>query len=173
MQQEAGRKGEAGRYGTSLRGRCIGKEAEWSVTGFTHFIWYTPTRNWATVVQPAASHYAVHEYKKRTSRPMKLRCRCNSEIKINLQQPTGLNDLLRAGRPRGWSSSPGWVKNFLFSTSYIPTLGSIQPAIQWVSGPLYPGVKRPGREAHHSPPSSAEVKKMWIYTPTSPYAFMA
>jgi hypothetical protein len=25
---------------------------------------------------------------------------------------------------------------------------------------------RPGREADHSPPTSAEVKKMWIYTST-------
>jgi hypothetical protein len=35
------------------------------------------------------------------------------------------------------------------------------------------GVKRPGREADHLPPASAEVKKMWIYTSTSRYAFMA
>jgi hypothetical protein len=34
-------------------------------------------------------------------------------------------------------------------------------------GLLYPGVKRPGREVDHSPPTSAEVKKMWIYTSTS------
>jgi hypothetical protein len=39
---------------------------------------------------------------------------------------------------------------------------------------LFPrAVKRPGREADHSPPTSAEVKKMWIYTSTPPYAFMA
>jgi hypothetical protein len=31
----------------------------------------------------------------------------------------------------------------------------------------------PGREAYHSPPTRAEVKKMWIYTSTPPYAFMA
>jgi hypothetical protein len=31
---------------------------------------------------------------------------------------------------------------------------------------------RPGREADHSPSASAEVKKMWIYTPTLPYVFM-
>jgi hypothetical protein len=37
----------------------------------------------------------------------------------------------------------------------------------------YPGVKRQGRVAAHSPPASAEVKKMWIYTSTPPYAFMA
>jgi hypothetical protein len=29
-----------------------------------------------------------------------------------------------------------------------------------------PGVKRPEREADHSPPTSAEVKKKWIYTYT-------
>jgi hypothetical protein len=28
------------------------------------------------------------------------------------------------------------------------------------------GVKRPGREADHSPPSSAEVKNAWSYTYT-------
>jgi hypothetical protein len=28
------------------------------------------------------------------------------------------------------------------------------------------GLKRPGCEADHSPPTSAEVKKVWIYTPT-------
>jgi hypothetical protein len=38
---------------------------------------------------------------------------------------------------------------------------------------LFPlGVKRPRREADHSPPASAEVKKMWICTSTPPYAFM-
>jgi hypothetical protein len=35
------------------------------------------------------------------------------------------------------------------------------------------GVKRPGREADHSPATSLEVKKIWIYTSTPPYAFMA
>jgi hypothetical protein len=30
--------------------------------------------------------------------------------------------------------------------------------------PMGIGVKRPGRESHHSPPTSAEVKKMWICT---------
>jgi hypothetical protein len=50
--------------------------------------------------------------------------------------------------------------------------GSTQPPIQWVPGALSPGVKRPGRGADHSPPASAEVKKMWIYTSTPPYAFM-
>jgi hypothetical protein len=33
---------------------------------------------------------------------------------------------------------------------------------------LFPGVKRPGLEADHSPPASADVKEMWIYKSTSP-----
>jgi hypothetical protein len=41
------------------------------------------------------------------------------------------------------------------STSY--TMGT---------GNTFPGVKRSGRGADHSPPASAEVKKMWIYTST-------
>jgi hypothetical protein len=30
----------------------------------------------------------------------------------------------------------------------------------------FPGIKLPGREADHSPPSSAEVKNAWSYTST-------
>jgi hypothetical protein len=37
-------------------------------------------------------------------------------------------------------------------------LGPTQPHIQWVPGALSLGVKRPWREADHSPPPSAEVK---------------
>jgi hypothetical protein len=37
--------------------------------------------------------------------------------------------------------------------------GAIQPSIQWVREALSPeGIKRPGREADHSPPSRAAVK---------------
>jgi hypothetical protein len=76
------------------------------------------------------------------------------------------SDWLRAGRPRGRSSSPGRVKNFLFSTSSRPVLWPIQPPIQWVPGALSPEVKRPGREVVHSPPTSVEVKKTWVYIST-------
>jgi hypothetical protein len=39
-------------------------------------------------------------------------------------------------------------------------------------GAFSPGVEWLGREADHSPPTVAEVKKMWIYTFTPLYAFM-
>jgi hypothetical protein len=51
--------------------------------------------------------------------------------------------------------------------------GSTQPPIQCVPWALSPEVKQQGCEADHSPPSCAEVKSMWIYTSTPPYAFMA
>jgi hypothetical protein len=35
------------------------------------------------------------------------------------------------------------------------------------------GVKQPWHEAHHSPPYSADVKKMSVYTSTSPNILMA
>jgi hypothetical protein len=35
------------------------------------------------------------------------------------------------------------------------------------------GVKRPVREADHSPPTSAEVKNAWSYTSTRAYVFVA
>jgi hypothetical protein len=57
------------------------------------------------------------------------------------------------------------VGSRIFAVS-IQALGPTQPSIEWVPGALSPGVKRRGREADHSPPTSAEVKKIWIYTPT-------
>jgi hypothetical protein len=56
-------------------------------------------------------------------------------------------------------------KKFLFSISSRPALGFTQPPIRWV--------KRQRREADHSPPANAEVKKIRIYISTPPYAFMA
>jgi hypothetical protein len=41
-----------------------------------------------------------------------------------------------------------------------------EPPIQWIPWALSPGVKRLGREVDHSPPTSAEVKKVWTYTAT-------
>jgi len=40
------------------------------------------------------------------------------------------------------------------------------------SGGSFPEVKRPSREAEHSPPSSADIKNMWKYTSTLQYVFM-
>jgi hypothetical protein len=60
------------------------------------------------------------------------------------------------------------VGSRIFSMSSRPTLGPTQPPIRWV-----PGLKRPGHEADHSPPTTAEIKKTLIYTYTSPYTFMA
>jgi hypothetical protein len=61
---------------------------------------------------------------------------------------------------------------FLFTTVSRTALGPTQPPIQWVLGALSLGVKRPGREADLSPPSSAKVNA-WSYTSTPPYVFMA
>jgi hypothetical protein len=58
----------------------------------------------------------------------------------------------------GFDSWRGLGK-FLFTTASRTALGPTQPPIQWVPGTLSLGVKRPGREADHSPPSSAEVKE--------------
>jgi hypothetical protein len=54
------------------------------------------------------------------------------------------SDWLRAGRQRGWSSSPGRVKNFLFYMSSKPALGFTQPPIQWLPRALSLGIKTDG-----------------------------
>lgn len=43
-----------------------------------------------------------------------------------------------------------------------------QPPIKYLRGKTLSGVKRPGPEAHHSPPSSDEIKTGWWYTSTLP-----
>jgi hypothetical protein len=47
-----------------------------------------------------------------------------------------------------------------------------RPDRLWGALKLLPEVNRMGREADHSPPTGAEVKKMCIYTSTPPYALM-
>jgi hypothetical protein len=48
---------------------------------------------------------------------------------------------------------------FHFDIASRPALGPTQSPIKWVAGVLSLGVKRPGREADHSIPSSAEVRE--------------
>jgi hypothetical protein len=58
------------------------------------------------------------------------------------------------------------VKNFIppgtndlsFSTLFRLALMSTEPPIQWVAWAVSARLEKPGREADHSPPSSAEVK---------------
>jgi hypothetical protein len=62
---------------------------------------------------------------------------------------------------------------FPFDTVSRPTLGLTQPPIQLVAGALSLGVKRQGREADHSPPSSIEVKECLELHLHTQYVFMA
>jgi hypothetical protein len=75
----------------------------------------------------------------------------NSSVGIALGY--GLDD--RGSRVR----FPAELGIFLFTTASRTALGTSQPPIQWVPENLYLGVKRPGLEADHSPPSGAEFKE--------------
>jgi hypothetical protein len=65
------------------------------------------------------------------------------------------SDWLRAGRSSGLGSSPGKVKNFLYNV---------------YRGLFLRGWS--GRIVKLTTATSAEVKKIWIYTFTPPYTFM-
>jgi hypothetical protein len=69
------------------------------------------------------------------------------------------------------SSSPGRGRIILLSVSSRLILGATRCPIHWVPGTLSTGVKQPRCEADHSPSTSAEVKKTWIYTSTPLYVF--
>jgi hypothetical protein len=88
---------------------------------------------------------------------------------------------------RSWDSVVGYgledggvavrvsVGSRIFFFNVVQTGSGVHPTSysMGTGGAISPGVKRPGREADHSPPANAEVKKMWIYTSTPPYTFMA
>jgi hypothetical protein len=105
-------------------------------------------------------------------RPAQLNSQYNCRVKcrdsaVGIATGYGLDD--RGVRVR----VPVGARIFTSPRRHRPALGPTQPPIQWVRESLSPGVKRPGREADHSPPTSAEVKKTWVYTSTPPYVFMA
>jgi hypothetical protein len=85
----------------------------------------------------------------------------------NLDSSVGIVTGYGLGGP---GSITGRGKNFFFSIASIPGLAPTQPPIQWVPEDLSSGVKRSGREANRSPPSSAEVKNGGAIPPLPPMA---
>jgi hypothetical protein len=77
----------------------------------------------------------------------------------------GIATRLQAGRSGDRGSIPGGSWEFFSSPPRRERLEPTQHSIHWV-----PGIKQPGREADHSPPSSAEVKNSLSYnsTPNTP-----
>jgi hypothetical protein len=60
----------------------------------------------------------------------------------------------------------GVERNVIFSKTFIPSHGSIQSPSERYSLFFSRGVKWPGHEDNHVPPSSSEVKNKWSYTST-------
>jgi hypothetical protein len=74
---------------------------------------------------------------------------------------------VRAGEQVGWSEVRIPVVAGEFSPEPLrPAVGPTQPHINWVPVFFFLGVKRPGREVDHAPPSSADVKNDWSRTCT-------
>jgi hypothetical protein len=82
---------------------------------------------------------------------MKSRAVCAYILKLEPGYLSLYSDGLLAGLPG--IDFPQVQEIILCSTAFRPAAGPTQPPIKWV-----PGIKRPVREADHSPPSSAEVK---------------
>jgi hypothetical protein len=85
----------------------------------------------------------------------------------------GIATGLGLGDKGGGSSIPGRVKKFSLLQIVQTGSGVHQTSYKMGTGGSFLGVKRQGREADHSPPTSAKVKKMWIYTFILPYVIMA
>jgi hypothetical protein len=71
---------------------------------------------------------------------------------------------------RGFESRQD-LRIFVFDTMSRPALEPIQSPIHWVPGAVSLRVKRPRREADHSPPSTVEVKEcveLYLHSPNTP-----
>jgi len=93
-------------------------------------------------------------------RPKSLRTNSNSVVNVIVSKR-------QAVRPECLSSIPDRVKRFFLLHSF--------QTISWHHQSSLPSViklKRPGREANHSPPSSAENKNARNHISTSLYVFM-
>jgi hypothetical protein len=83
---------------------------------------------------------------------------------------TGRDSSVGVATGYGWTAEgsvfDSWDRKeiFLSSGAFRQALGPTQPPIQWVPGALSLAVNRPGREAHHSPPSNAEIKNIPWFT---------
>jgi hypothetical protein len=139
----------------------------------TDFVWQD-VGQWlskAAVVRTASLRYVLHASNIMGLRSAQSQVFDTPQIQLNFSSGNVKTILqllgLCSGRPSGPSTSPGRVKKFIFNTACRPTVGPTQPPIQWV-----PGVKLPGRESDHSPPTSAEVKKPCNYTSTPTHVFM-
>jgi hypothetical protein len=102
-----------------------------------------------------------------TSHPISLRSILILSLHLRLGLPSGYfpsgfptKILYTSMGVRGLNSQRG-LRIILFSTASRPALEPTQPPIQWKPEALSLGVKRPGSEANHSPPPSAEVKE-WV-----------
>jgi hypothetical protein len=63
---------------------------------------------------------------------------------------------------------PAMAENFSVHHHVQNGSGIHPPSYPMGIGSSFPGVKRPGREADHSPPTSVEVKNAWSYISTLP-----
>jgi hypothetical protein len=85
-------------------------------------------------------------------------------IVYKMWEPQHLTTLWASPACCSRGSSPGRVKNFLFSKSSRPALGSTQPPIQRVPMSISQEVKQQRREAY-TIPSSTEVKNCGAVSP--------
>jgi len=73
--------------------------------------------------------------------------------------------MLPAGRTRNRGSIRGKCGSCCCYSAFKPELWSTQTPVHCEKWNFTLGVKRPGREAYHSPRCSAKVQNDWSYTP--------
>ncbi|PNF29271.1 hypothetical protein B7P43_G08948 [Cryptotermes secundus] len=94
----------------------------------------------------------------------------NEEVLISVSEQRNILHEIRK-RKANWS---GHILRGNYFLHVLQTGSGAHPAsYPMCTGARSLGVKWPGREADHSSPTSAEARKMWTYTCTPPYVFVA
>jgi hypothetical protein len=109
---------------------------------------YGKIRNASVFTETVAFRYSHNSSLQKKKKKKKAHTRTRRDSSV------GIATRLRAGRARFRVRFPEGLGIFLFTTVSRTALGPTQPPIQWVPGALSLGVKSPGREVDHSPPSS-------------------
>jgi hypothetical protein len=88
---------------------------------------------------------------------------CRHHQLSDLTQQGSLWGLATGWKTEGSQFEPRQGNKFALLHVIQTGFGLTQAPIQWVPEALSPELNRQGREADHSPPTSAEIKKTWVY----------
>jgi hypothetical protein len=137
--------------------RCFYLQSEWDNKIFVDLDLYRRWYNLTKLLGLTDRHHGILNEMIEPDRDRAIRLRCCKLLPLHCYSKNIVQLIVLLTR---FDSRQG-LGIFLLAITSRPALDPTQPRINWVAGVLSPGIKRPGSETGHSPPSSDEVKNEW------------